>query len=168
MNRPVALAVMAILLGIPALAQKAKTPQFSDLPAVVEKARVKTIDFKRNPDARSFRTRLSEALKEGVNFAGHFVVTGWGCGTGCVSGAIIDARTGNVFWPEQFHDIGVWYDENTYTDKPVDYRKNSRLFVVNGSPGTKEGEADKPQGTYYYEWKNNHLRLIKVAARKAG
>ena len=168
MDRLVTSAVLAILLAHPAHGQKVTTPRFTDLPAAVERARVKSIDFNRNPDARSFRTRLSEAIKEGVNFAGHFVVAGWGCGTGCVSGAIVDTRTGNVFWPEQFHDIGVWYDENSYTDKPVDYRKNSRLFVVNGSPGTKQGEADRPQGTYYYEWKNNRLRLIRVIERKAG
>jgi AraC-like DNA-binding protein len=49
-------------------------------------------------DWRSFRTRLTEAHKEGdVNFAGNYIVTTWGCGASCVSGAMIDKRTGNVY-----------------------------------------------------------------------
>ena len=166
MIRRLAITMLAFLCAASAYAQRAKTPHFADYPATVEKVRVKSIDFRRNPDARAFRTRLSEGLKGGVNFAGHYVVVGWGCGAGCVSGAIIDARTGNVYWPDQFHSIGVWYDENTYTDKPVDYRKNSRLFIVNGSPGTKEGDAEKPQGVYHYE--DNRLRLVKFVEKKAG
>src|ERR1044071_2168521 len=85
-----------------ALAQ-VKRPDFSSYPASVEKTRARAIDFKASPDARTFRTRLSEALVDGVNFAGHYVIAGWGCGTGCISGAIIDARNGRVFWPIQFN-----------------------------------------------------------------
>jgi hypothetical protein len=141
------------------------TPKFSAFPAAVERARVRTIDFKKNPDARSFRTRLSEALRRGVNFAGHYVVAGWGCGTGCISGANIDARTGNVFWPEQFNAIGVLFSKGEYAE-PIDYRKNSRLLVISGVPGQANDDApEKPSGIYYYEWKNNRLRQIKFVPK---
>jgi hypothetical protein len=141
-------------------------PKFAAFPATVERARVKAIDFKKNPDARTFRTRLSEALRRGVNFAGHYVVAGWGCGTGCISGAIIDARTGNVFWPEQFNAMGVLYSDGEYADEPVAYRKNSRMLVISGIPGNAEDNApDKPSGIYYYEWKNNRLRQIRFVAK---
>src|SRR5262244_2754969 len=104
MKSPLLIAAVAYLLTFQAYSQKS-TPTFGQYPASVEKARVKSIDFKHNPDARTFRTRLGEALKEGVNFAGHYVVAGWGCGTGCVSGAIIDARTGSVFWPTELGGV---------------------------------------------------------------
>jgi hypothetical protein len=44
--------------------------------------------------AREFRTRLREAARDKPNFAGRFIGTTLGCGTECVQGAIIDARTG--------------------------------------------------------------------------
>jgi hypothetical protein len=145
------------------------TPKFAAFPTTVEEARVKAIDFKRNPDARTFRTRLSEALRSGVNFAGHYVVAGWGCGTGCISGAIIDTRTGNVYWPEQFNAMATWYGESDYTDKPVDYRKNSRLLIITGIPGQSDDDApQKPSGVYYYEWKNNRLRQLEFVSKPMG
>lgn len=168
MKSPQLIAVIVLLFAVCTAAQTTKVPTFGQYPAKVENAKVKHIDFKRNPDARSFRTRLSEALTRGVNFAGHYVVAGWGCGTGCISGAIIDARTGNVFWPEQFGSIGVWYGTENYANEPVSYRKNSRLFVIFGIPGSKEGEPDKPSGKYYYEWAKNRLRLVKFVSVKMG
>ena len=167
MDRLPLTAVCMLLLIVGAVAQDTRTPRFEQYPAKVEKARVKAIDFKRNPDARTFRSRLSEAIREGVNFAGHYVVVGWGCGTGCISGAIIDARTGDVFWPQEFNALSVWYGGDSYADEPVGYRKNSRLLVISGSPGVKEGDADKPQGKYYYEWKGNRLHLIKYVKLKS-
>jgi len=168
MKRPFYIAAIIFLLTFPVLSQKNKIPAFSQYRAKVEKARARGIDFKRNPDARTFRTRLSEALAGGVNFAGHYVVAGWGCGTGCISGAIIDTRNGNVFWPEQFGGIGVWYGNDGYADEPVKYQKNSRLLVILGIPGVKQGQPDKPSGEYYYDWTNNHLRLIKFIPKKMG
>jgi hypothetical protein len=167
MKRIFAILFFVSILAFAANAQS--TPKFSAYAATVEKARAKSIDFKRNPDARTFRTRLSEALHGGVNFAGHYVVAGWGCGTGCISGAIIDARTGNVYWPEQFNAMAAWYGESEYVDKPVNYRKNSRLLIITGVPGQKEDNApEKPSGIYSYEWKNNRLRQVKFVPKPMG
>lgn len=167
MNRLPLITVCMLLLVFVAIAQTQSAPRFEQYPATVEKARVKAVDFKRNPDARTFRTRLSEAIREGVNFAGHYVVAGWGCGTGCISGAIIDARTGNVYWPQEFNALSVWYSGDSYADEPVAYRKNSRLLVITGSPGAREGSPDKPQGKYFYEWKSNRLHLINYVKLKS-
>jgi hypothetical protein len=159
--------IIAVLVWITGFAfTQTKRPAFTSYSAAVEKPLVHAINFKASPDARSFRTRLSDAIKGGVNFAGHFVVAGWGCGTGCISGAIVDARTGRVYWPIQFNAMSTWYDGNEYVDKPVEYRKNSRLLVLRGSPGVKDGDADKPYGEYYYELRNNELRLIKFIPYK--
>jgi hypothetical protein len=145
----------------------AQRPAFSAYAVSVEKARVRAIDFKASPDAKSFRTRLSAAIKEGVNFAGHYIVVGWGCGTGCISGAIIDAKNGRVYWPIQFYAMATGIDGNDYVDKPVEYRKNSRLLILRGSPGVKDNDPEKPSGEYYYEWRNNDLRLVKLIPYKS-
>lgn len=160
--------IFVLLLAVAAFGQNRKTPTFSQYPAKVEKARTKTIDFKHSYGAGTFRTRLNEGLREGINFAGHYIVVGWGCGTGCISGAIIDARNGRVYFPNAFHDIGVWYDDNSYTAEPVKFRKNSRLFVISGISGDQEERSGDKNiwGDYYYEWKGNGLSLIKFVPRK--
>jgi hypothetical protein len=167
MLRALSLAVSVLTVCLCASGQASKRPALGTYPARVERPRVRSINFKANPYARTFRTRLSEAIRGGVNFAGHYVVAGWGCGTGCISGAIIDARTGNVFWPVQLYALSVGYDGRDYVGKPVEYRKNSRLLIIRGSPGVKDNDAEKPAGDYYYEWKGNTLKLIRFIPYKA-
>jgi hypothetical protein len=154
------------LFAISASAQTAVKPAFKSYPATVEKAQVSTVNFKNNSAVRTMRTRLTEALHGGVNFAGHYIVAGWGCGTGCISGAIIDARTGNVLWPLPLNALGVCYAGDSYVDKPVEYRKDSRLLIIRGSPGTKDNEQDRPNGQYYYEWTGSDLKQVKFIPYK--
>jgi hypothetical protein len=99
---------------------QAGVPRFSDYP-VSERYHGRTAPLVLTRAARMYRTRLREAARERPNFAGHFIVATWGCGTECVEGVIIDARTGRVFmlpftlccWSP-----GVGVDENF---KPVDF-----------------------------------------------
>jgi len=160
MLRSLTMAIISVLAVYSAEGQSSR-PSFSKFPAFVEKARVRSVNFKNDAAARSFHTRLSDALRGGVNFAGHYVVAGWGCGTGCISGAIIDARNRKVLWPLEFNALGVWYDGNNYVDKPVEYRKNSRLLIIRGSPGVKDNEPEFPNGEYFYEWTGRTLRFVK-------
>jgi len=157
-----------LLVAVAVSGQNRKVPTFSQYPAKVEKAQVKAIDFRHSRGAETFRTRLTDGLRRGINFAGHYIVVGWGCGTGCISGGIIDARNGRVYFPNAFHDVGVWYDNNEYTPEPVKFKKNSRLFVISGISGDQEERSDdnKIWGDYYYQWKGDGLRLIKFVPRK--
>jgi len=161
MKRPLMILFVLFITGLAVSGQNA-VPKFSQYPVKVQKAKVTKIDFKKNPGARGMRTRLGEGLREGVNFAGHYAIVGWGCGTGCISGAIIDTSTGIVHWPEQLYAMGTGYAETGYVDKPIEYKKNSRLFILNGAPGQADENApDKPRGIYYYVWKKNSLHLLK-------
>jgi hypothetical protein len=168
MKRSIFVAVVSLALLVTAAAQKASVPTFNQFPARVEKVSARSIDLKKSDGAWTFRTRLTEALRGGVNFAGRYIVTGWGCGTGCISGAIIDARTGRVYFPEQLGGMGTGTtDDGEYVDEPVRYRKNSRMLVISGVPATHtEGRDELPMGDYYYEWKNNGLRLIRSVVHK--
>src|SRR5215831_16185240 len=140
MKRVLYLSVLAFLPLFPTAAQNVKHPAFNEYLSTVENARAKAINFKNDQAARTMRTRLKEALAGGVNFAGHYIVAGWGCGTGCISGAIIDARTGTVLWPLPLYALAVWYDNDDYVKNPVEYRKNSRLLIIRGSPGVKDND----------------------------
>ena len=49
------------------------------------------------PGQRMYRTMIRLATKKGPNFAGHYTVAEWGCGTACEQIAVVDSQTGNVF-----------------------------------------------------------------------
>jgi hypothetical protein len=46
---------------------------------------------------RRFRTVIRREARNGPNFAGHFTLVRWGCGSACIMYAVIDAATGRVF-----------------------------------------------------------------------
>ncbi|HEV8590494.1 MAG TPA: hypothetical protein VGQ55_00205, partial [Pyrinomonadaceae bacterium] len=142
MIRMLVLLLTAMTLSMAASAQ-GKLPKFNAYPATVEKARAKKIDFRRSPGAGSFRTRLSESLREGTDFAGHYKIAGWGCGTGCISGAVIDMRNGRVYFPEEFYALSVGYFSGDYESEPLKYKVNSRLLIISGIPGRADNKPDQ-------------------------
>jgi len=72
-------------------------PEFTAYLAPQSDAVLGEIDFTSHADASNFRTRLEYNLNESANFAGHYIVTYWGCGTMCQMVAIIDVLDGDVF-----------------------------------------------------------------------
>lgn len=81
------------------------------------------------PGKRMFRTMIRYGAKTGDAFANHYRVAAWGCGTGCVDGALVDTRSGEVILLPQM-DLG-------YEVKP-----DSRLLIV--SPfGAHETVAER-------------------------
>jgi hypothetical protein len=133
-------------------AQQKPLPRFQDY-AVKGIYKGKTASVKlAGSSARMFRTMLRENAKGGVNFAGHYILATWGCGADCHSFAIIDAKTGSVYFSPAISFVGgqMYQDENR-----LQFRKNSSLLIVAGA------KNDKELGKFYYVWKNNRLRLIR-------
>src|SRR5258708_7231292 len=56
-------------------------------------------DLASHPRARLYQTVLREQADAGPNFAGHYTIVVIGCGTSCARIAVVDARTGRVFFP---------------------------------------------------------------------
>ncbi len=124
--------------------------KFRDLPATEPyRGTNAPLDFLSHPDANKFRTRLKDAAQEKPNFANHYIVTSWGCGTKCRMIAIIDANNGKIYFP---FNVCCWGDD---VDDPLAFRLNSTLFVVNGDVDEK-GE----NGVYYFKWERNLMRII--------
>ena len=102
-----------------------------------------------------YRTVIRNGAKEGPNFAGHYTIVVWGCGLNCRQLAIVDARSGEVFFPSNLLQINFLFED---TAEFLQFRKNSRLLIVVGSMvGTND---DWRTGKYYYEWKNQRLLLV--------
>ncbi|MBF9220734.1 hypothetical protein [Hymenobacter ruricola] len=81
-----------------------------------------------------FRTRIREAARQKPNFAGRYVLAAWGCGAECLSSAIIDVKTGAVFFDDT--SVCCWFSpalpEKPENFEPVDFRLNSRLVIMTG------------------------------------
>lgn len=54
------------------------------------------VDFSTNDEAKHYRTAISKDVARGVNFAGQYVLSMWGCGDGCVGSAVINAESGKI------------------------------------------------------------------------
>ena len=54
------------------------------------------VNFSKFPKAKLYYTAITESASLGPNFAGHFTVITWGCGTDCFQYAVVDAITGEI------------------------------------------------------------------------
>jgi hypothetical protein len=148
-------------------AQATPAPRFEDYAAAVWRGRIAPLDQSRHPLARRYRTVMRQQLaEEGVNFAGHYTLASAGCGTGCSITAIIDARTGRAYFPNELSGwTGIVGDyEMPEGEDPWTFRADSRLLKAVGRPniGRPGEERYGPSGIYYYEWAKNRLRLVKL------
>ena len=102
----------------------AQTPTFNEYAAdEIYSDVLQQVDLSSHPDAGNFATRLGYSVGEEANFAGHYIVTYWGCGTSCQMVAIIDAIDGRIFFPADFT-----------ASYGVCYQRESKLLIINQNP----------------------------------
>jgi len=70
---------------------------FSDYPVDIYKGELADPDFSTDPDAKRFITRIKNECANGINYAGHYTLVIWGCGSPCQSGVIVDRKTGKIY-----------------------------------------------------------------------
>ena len=140
-------------------------PAFGDYPATVERANNVRVNLKSHKNANRFRTNLRNAAKESVNFAGHYILTNWGCGTNCSVSAIIDARNGRVYFPDQLEGAGFGFCELPDETEPIVYKSNSRLLILNGFKGGDLNLEKGRCGIYYLEWTGTKFRQVRFVEK---
>lgn len=158
--RKVFILFIITLFSVVTFAQK--TPTYSQYSIKVEKKTTKKVNLKSHSEAKFFRTNLKNALANSeVNFAGKYILTYWGCGSGCTQGAIIDAKTGNVFFPLELQGVyagGLSLGEHDM----LEYKNNSNLLVIYGyAGGGFKPEIATHHGIYYYQWNGKAFKLLK-------
>jgi len=152
------LALTAIVAG--AFAGGDKSPRYQDFSVTnIFKGKPAAVDLSSDPQARTYRTQLRRQAGEGPNFAGHYKIAIWGCGSSCQQFAIVDSQTGRVYFPPELPFVTYvhWYGD----DVGLQFRLDSRLLVLHGSP-----KEELSTGTFYYVWQTNTLRLIHVDLKK--
>lgn len=127
-----------LVLTVGLFAEEAKTrPQFKDFS-------VKQI-YRGSPAAsklvthgqRTFRTMIRSGAKADVEFAGHYTVPRWGCGTECSQMVIVDSITGRVYdVPFSVVELpGAWEESHSREDNErMEFHPDSRLMKLNMCP----------------------------------
>jgi hypothetical protein len=119
-----------------AVSPKTTQYDFQDYPAVHSPAPPYRLDLNSNPVAKTHRTILKEAIKQGPNFAGKFLIAGWGCGSSCITRVVIDTATGKVFSPKEI--ATTLHNDNCDTHREyVRYSPESRLLLKTQIQGEK-------------------------------
>ncbi len=109
--------------------------------------RIAEPDFNSKPEAATFRGAIRTAMSRGVNFAGHYVVAEWGCGTSCQDHAIIDAQSGEIIHYGLPSEYGAMA------------RSTSSLLVLN-NPQDEISQNYRQQPTEFYELKSGKLEFL--------
>ena len=154
-----------LIMWIGALARAAPdtTPRFEDFLVDVWHGMPAPIQITTRAERR-FKTRLTNAAKQEPNFGGHYRFTVWGCGSECISGAIIDLQTGRIFSPPLARPGGSWMHfsvcQSAYENSGVDVRVSSRLLVLRCGLNYSEREQANVPEAYYFVWEGNRFKQI--------
>ena len=116
-----------------------------------------------NEFGRQFRTRLNRAIQnQKPSFAGHYLVTGWGCGSsGCNTGAVINAKTG-VATPFPVSIASVFPIKPEFEKEDGQehiYQLNSRLMIFAGS--LESSNSSGSDMVEFYEFKNGKFIFLE-------
>jgi len=132
------------------------------------------------PEQRMFRTRIRAGVEKGwgvringawgteqntpgPNFAGHYIVIVWGCGTGCIQMVVSDADTGALY-AAPISDGGFALPMLLFPNSPggaaeTEWRRDSRLMVIRATP-----HANLPDAVpyaFYFLWEGERWRLLR-------
>ncbi len=85
---------------------------------------------------RSFRTRIRRGSDSEVEFAGHYTIPRWGCGTDCNAFVIVDSISGKVYDGFGVDELpGAWREQYAADKTPrMEFHPNSRLLKINACP----------------------------------
>lgn len=152
MRKLVLIILLAISLVFCQERTKKNTESGSPIPLNSEIRGKADIDFKSNPIAEDHRTVITEKYTElEVNFASNYIITTWGCGSGCVTGVMVDIRDGIVYNMPEDKD---WGGNGTY----IESKKESQILITVAVAQSPTGEIEERRKSW--EW-NEELKEFK-------
>ena len=118
-----------------AIESTSSRPQFGEYPVSEIFAGRPAAPELATKEDRLFRTTIRRGAEQSVEFAGHYTVPRWGCGTACNGFVIVDSINGTVFdVPFYLTELpGAWIEAHSATDQErMEFEPNSRLMKING------------------------------------
>jgi len=148
---------------------EAKLPTFGDYPVHENwSGPAAAVKFRTRTD-RMYRTQFREAAKLAPNFAGHYRVATWGCGTQCLEAGLVDLLSGQLYslpyrgkkWEKWSFCESVWGGD---WEGAAQTRVDSRLLITNCANAYGPGDFGPQTGTYartsYFVFENGRFRKI--------
>jgi hypothetical protein len=126
------------------------------------------LDLQSNPIAKRYRTVIREEMTHGPNFAGHYRVVFWGCGTSCSQFAVVNLKTGHIITLKGIYSV-AYVDFNTDDFLPQTdsegygfrFKKKSNLLVLVGTLVPDHSQKSGfEEGASYYVLRNEELQLV--------
>lgn len=152
-----------LLLAHPQAATETKLPRFEDYPASDSWSGTPAAPKLTSRSERMFRTRIREAADEPPNFAGHYRLAIWGCGSNCAAAALIDLESGLVFPPPLGDTRAGWARwivcGAMFDDRGIEYRLGSRLMIVRCGMNYDQHEKNHPD-VHYFVWENREFKRL--------
>lgn len=158
-----------------------KLPTFEDYPVKKIFNHTPHPPILRTSQQRLFRTRIRDGVEKGwgvwingewnkqqkgpgPNFAGHYIVIAWGCGSGCIEMAVSDAETGTVYRLPISEGRGFALPMLVFPNSvggagEAQYRKDSRLMIIRATPHANRRES--MPNAFYFLWEDNRWRLLR-------
>lgn len=120
---------------------------FSDFKCKPSNLEIKSkIDLKSNENGSSFKTAISRQYDiEPINFGAYYIVATWRCGTGCLSGVIVDTRDGKIYdLPSNEFWEGIGNN--------VDHKANSYLLITSAIQLVQDEKGNLIDLHHYWKW----------------
>jgi hypothetical protein len=142
-------------------AQKKKLPRFEDFPVEKKWNGVAAPVKLQSRADRMYRTNFRNAAREKPNFAGHYSVAMWGCGTVCLEGGIVDLATGELItlpyprlkdrWEKWSfcQSAWRWSEDESDLGHDIETRPDSSLMILHCADVTKADEGMYPHTLYF-------------------
>jgi hypothetical protein len=117
-----------------------------------------------DPHNEKLISAVKLTLPRNSNFAGHYAIVEYSCGSSCHSMVVIDMKTGEVFDNVPFSALDVNLDSR---DGPVykglAFKKQSRLLVASGCFDFDQPESKHECGTKYFEFKSAQFVVLEFS-----
>jgi hypothetical protein len=173
--------VLVLISGLTIVAQSKapskaadRTPSFQDYAVNEVFTGVPAEPILATTEQRRYRTRIRNGVSKGSgvwngswkdpmkssgpNFAGHYFVIRWGCGSNCLMMAVVDAKNGKVHGPPlSGAGTELYIPMDPMSDVEIDFRRDSSLMVLHNACK----DARRECGIYYFNWRNDQFVLLK-------
>jgi hypothetical protein len=164
-------ALLVCAVAVSGLAQKpGSLPRFEDFPVTDTFKGIPATPILQTPEQKRYSTRIREGVstgrgvwsgswkdakeQRGPNFAGHYFVIRWGCGSDCLMMAVVDAETGKVYAsPIPGAGTELFVSMDIMSDREIDFRLDSSLMILRNACRGARTQC----GVYYFNWKDNHF-----------
>ena len=151
-----------------------RLPRFEDFPVVETWNRPPAPLKLTTRSERMFRTQLTNAARDLPNFAAHYRIAYWGCGSNCSAGALVDLQTGDVFPPPLAKANGNGWERwimctACFDGANDEFHLDSRLMIVRCGLNYSERLAKNVPDVYYFVWEDSRFRqLLHISGKQSG